>query len=101
MLKSIAAFALILASAPAPAQPPTRAIRVSDLDLSTAAGIARLDHRIDQAVAQICGSAFPTDLDAQAAIARCRTATMDSVAGPRSLLLARAGGERRIALKVR
>jgi UrcA family protein len=101
MLKSIAISGLILASAPALAQPPARTIRTSDLDLATPAGVARLDGRIERAVAQLCGSAFPTDLDAQAEVARCRNATMASVSGQRSMLLAHASGRGLVALKGR
>lgn len=101
MLKSIAVFALILASAPTLAQPPARTVRTSDLDLATPAGVAKLDGRIDRAVALLCGSAFPTDLDGQAALARCRNATMESVTGRRSMLLAHASGRGQVALKGR
>ena len=101
MMKSIALLALILASAPTLAQPPAGTVRYSDLDLATPSGVARLDRRIDRAVAQLCGSAFPTDLDALAEVDRCRTETMKSVTGPRAMLLAHAGGRGFIALKGR
>lgn len=101
MMKSIALLALVLASTPALAQPPAGTVRYSDLDLSTPNGVARLDRRIDRAVAQLCGSAFPTDLNARAEVDRCRTETMKSVTGPRAMLIAHAGGSGQLALKGR
>jgi UrcA family protein len=98
MVKSLASLALILASAPALAQPSAGTVRYSDLDLATSAGIATLDRRIDRAVAQLCGTAFPTDLDARAQIDRCRSETMKSVADSRATLLARAAGSGAVAL---
>ena len=101
MMKGISLLALVLASAPTLAQPPAGTVRYSDLDLGTPAGIAKLDRRIDRAVAQLCGSAFPTDLDARAEVDRCRMQTMQSVSGPRATLLAHAGGPGQLALKGR
>jgi UrcA family protein len=101
MLRRIALLALILASAPAPARPPAGSVRYSDLDLATPAGIAMLDRRIDRAVERLCGAAYPTDLDAQAQIAGCRSETMKSVSSSRAILLAHAGGSGAIALKGR
>jgi UrcA family protein len=101
MVKSLALFALILAAAPAPAQPPAGTVRYSDLDLATPAGVAEFDRRIGRTIAQLCGTAFPTDLDGQAQIERCRAETMTSVAGRRAILVARAGKPTVIALKRR
>lgn len=101
MVKSIALFALVLASVPALAQPPAGTVRTSDLDLTTPAGVAKLDHRIDHAVAALCGTAFPTDLDARAQVDSCRAETMKSVADRRAILLAHRGGSGAIALKRR
>jgi UrcA family protein len=101
MLRSIASLALILASAPVLAQPPAGSVRYSDLDLATPAGVARLDRRIGRAVERLCGAAYPTDLDAQAQVAGCRSDAMKSVSGRRATLLARAGGSGAIALKGR
>ena len=101
MTKSIVLLALVLASTPALAQPPAGTVRYSDLDLTTANGVARLDRRIDRAVTQLCGSAFPTDLNGRSEVDRCRTETMKSVTGPRALLIAHAGGRGQLALKGR
>ena len=98
MIKSLALFALVLASAPALAQPPSATVRTADLDLATPSGVARLDRRIDRAVEEICGTAVAADLDGLAAIGRCRAATMKSVSGQRAMLIAHAGGSRTIAL---
>ncbi len=99
MIRSIAALALIFAAAPALAQPQAGSVRYSDLDLATPAGVATLDRRISRAVERLCGVAYPTDLDAQAQVASCRSETMKSVSGPRAMLLARKGGSNAIALK--
>ena len=101
MVKSIALLALILAATPTLAQPPVETVRTSDLDLATARGVAKLDHRIDHAIAQLCGTAFPTDLDGRAQVENCRAETAKSVADRRQMLLAHAGGSGAIALKGR
>jgi UrcA family protein len=101
MVKSLVLLALALASAPTLAQPPAGIVRVSDLDLATPAGVAKLDRRIDRAVAQLCGTAFPADLNGQAQVDSCRAATLKSAAGARATLLARRGGVGAIALKRR
>ena len=101
MIKSLALFALVLASAPALAQPPSATVRTADLDLATPTGVARLDRRIDHAVEEICGTAVAADLDGLAAIGRCRAETMKSVSGRRAMLIAHAGRPAAIALKGR
>ncbi|HEY1606333.1 MAG TPA: UrcA family protein [Allosphingosinicella sp.] len=97
-MKRLALLLLGLVSVSALAQPPAATVRSSDLDLATPRGIARLDARIDRAIARLCGAADPADLDGQAAVASCRAATMKSVADRRAVLLARAGGPGAIAL---
>ena len=101
MVKRIALFALVFASVPALAQPPVGTVRTSDLDLATPAGVAKLDRRIDHKVAELCGTAFPMDLEARAQIESCRAETMKSVSDRRAMLLARRGGSGAIALKGR
>ena len=101
MMKSLILIALVLASAPALAQPPAGTVRISDLDLATPAGVAKLDRRIDRAVAQLCGAAFPTDLNGRAQVDDCRAETMKSVSDQRAVLLAHRGGTGTIALKGR
>jgi UrcA family protein len=101
MMKSLALLAVVLGSTPILAQPPAGTVRISDLDLATPAGVAKLDRRIDRAVAQLCGAAFPTDLNGRAQIDSCRAETMKSVTDRRAMLLARAGGSGAIALKGR
>ena len=100
-MKSLASLALVLASTPVLAQPPAGTVRISDLDLATPAGVAKLDRRIDKAIAQLCGTAYPTDLDARAQVDLCRAETMKSVADQRAMLLARAGRSPALALKER
>ena len=101
MVKSLASLALILAAAPTLAQPPAGPVRYSDLDLATPAGVARLDRRLDRAVARLCGTAFPSDLNGRAQVDQCRAETMKSVSDRRATLLAHAGGSSAIALKGR
>jgi len=101
MMKSIALLALVLASAPALAQPTAGTVRYSDLDLATPAGVAKLDRRIDRAVARLCGAAYPTDLNGRAQVDSCRAETMKSVSDRRATLLAHASGSGRLALKGR
>ena len=101
MMKSLAVLAFVLASTPALAQPPAGTVRTSDLDLATRVGVAKLDRRINHAVALLCGSATPTDLNGRAQVDACRAETMKSVADRRATLLARAAGPGAIALKGR
>lgn len=55
MLKTILTSALALAAAlPAAAQTETRLVRYHDLNLANAAGIERLEHRINAAARAVC-----------------------------------------------
>ena len=63
-----------------PIEPPSRAVRIGDLDLSTEAGRIRLDRRIVAAVRAVCGQAWPLDPDAVAEMRRCRSETFARVA---------------------
>ena len=75
-----AASALSGAAAPAfaasPQQAQTRAVSYADLDLSSAAGRARLEQRLATAVRAVCGRAAPTDLNGLAQVALCRDETL-------------------------
>ena len=80
---SLLASATFLAGAagPALAAPPaaaaqTRVVSYADLDLSSAAGRARLDQRVGAAVRAVCGRAAPTDLNGLAQVQACRDETL-------------------------
>src|SRR4029453_1262589 len=71
-------------SVAAPIEPPSRAVRLGDLDLSTEAGRIRLDRRIVAAVRAVCGQVWPRDPDAVAEMRQCRSETFARVvADPR------------------
>lgn len=89
MLKTslvIAASVLTAASilggtaAPAFAQPaaaaPTRVVSYADLNLSSAAGRAVLDSRLNAAVRDVCGQAYPIDLNSVGQVVQCRQETL-------------------------
>ena len=63
------------AAPPAPAAQ-TRIVSYADLDLSSAAGRARLDQRIGAAVRAVCGRAAPTDLNGLVQVQACREETL-------------------------
>lgn len=72
----LAAAAAVAAGTPAAAtDTATRTVKVryADLDLSTRAGRATLDRRIDAALEQVCGSLGPTVNNEERVIATCRT----------------------------
>jgi UrcA family protein len=82
----IAAFA----ATPAAADLGGRRVSYADLDLTTPAGIAALDARLDQAVRRVCGDPYPRDLIGRRDVERCRAQTRASIQGPRSAALAEA-----------
>lgn len=89
---SVAAL-LLLAAAPAaarPGAPPSVHVRHSDLNLTTAAGLAALDRRIQRAVEAACGLAGATDLRSRLLAARCRESAVPSAAAQRAAVLAKA-----------
>lgn len=91
MLKSSLTLALLLAAVPALAQGQA-SVRVShaDLNLATAAGVARLDHRINRAVDKVCKVANPADLRGQLASNACFRATRTAAAAQRNAAIAAA-----------
>jgi UrcA family protein len=63
----------ILTGAPAFAQTATRHVAYDDLNLASAAGQARLQHRLDSAVTAVCGEqAMAAMLSEARAIQHCR-----------------------------
>jgi UrcA family protein len=98
MLKtSLMAAAAICAAAAAPAlaqeadvAAPQRSVSYADLNLSSPAGVATLDRRIDMAVTLVCASADLRDLRAWEAIDHCRAEARSKVELTRNALLASA-----------
>jgi UrcA family protein len=84
--------ATVAAANPAHAQ--TQIISYADLDLTSPAGQAALDSRIQSAVRQVCGRAYPIDLQSQRDVARCRSATLADVQAQRNDALAQARTDR-------
>ena len=74
---SFLAAAAVIKGAPAlaePAQPQNVSIvRTADLDLSSEAGRAQLDHRLVTAAYEVCGEASDVDLSGKNAVRACRT----------------------------
>lgn len=82
MLKPIlfaaAALASALTTSPVFAKAATPGVRVvsyADLDLSSGAGQARFERRIEAAVRDVCGEAPSFDLVRRQAVEQCRTET--------------------------
>ena len=98
MLKPILFAAAALASAvsisPAfakAATPQVRVVSYADLDLSSSAGQARLERRINAAVRDVCGEAPSFDLARRQAVAECRTETRANVRTPAAPAASQAG----------
>jgi len=91
ILFAVAALAAAMsAPAAATARPAgARVVSYSDLDLSAAAGRARLEQRIGAAVRAVCGSAAPGDLGGVRAVEQCRAATLADVSRPLIVIAAR------------
>ena len=97
MSRILLAFAALAAatSVPATANVPhdagTRVVRYADLDLSSAAGRARLEQRIGAAVRAVCGEPLRGDLRSERAVRACRTETLARVVRPAAASVADAG----------
>jgi UrcA family protein len=91
MLKPILFAAAALASAVTaspvfakPISPEVRVVTYADLDLSSAAGRDRLEHRIQAAVREVCGAASASNLARREAVRQCLTETRANVRLPAS-----------------
>ena len=89
MLKPILFAAAALASAitaspvfARPVTPDVRVVSYADLDLSSAAGRTRLEHRVQAAVREVCGAAPSFDLARRHAVRQCLTETRATVRLP-------------------
>jgi UrcA family protein len=68
----------------------SRRVAFADLDLSTPAGVATLDRRIEGAVRHVCGHYFPNSPASRAEVIRCRSETLASIYSQRSDAIASA-----------
>ncbi len=85
ILLAAATLASALSAAPLFAKPATPGVRVvsyADLDLSSSAGQARLEQRINAAVRDVCGEAPSFDLARLRAVRECRIETRAKVRVP-------------------
>jgi UrcA family protein len=89
----IVLVASVAAASPAQAES-TRIVSYADLDLSSPAGQSALDRRIDNAVRQMCGRAFPSDLQTQHQVRQCREQTAAEVQAQRNDAFAQAQNNR-------
>jgi UrcA family protein len=91
MTRSLAfLFVAAIAAAPLAAEPvsTSRSVQTADLDLSTAAGVRALDHRLTIAIVDACGEASDLDLDGANAVRACRAEARARVDGERDRILA-------------
>jgi UrcA family protein len=85
---------LLLGATPAVAQPAsvTATVVTRDLNLSTSAGRAMLDHRLAQAAVDLCGSAASWDVRGKNEVRKCRAAVMAQLRTARDQRIAAASG---------
>lgn len=94
-IRTLIPIALVAALAAAsPARADTRAVSYADLDLTSPQGQSVLDHRIATAVRQVCGRAYPTDLQSRRQVELCRSATLADIQAQRNDALAQARNDR-------
>jgi UrcA family protein len=84
---------LLLAAAattPLTAEPvrTSRSVETADLDLSTAAGLRTLDHRLTIAIVDACGEASDVDMEGANAVRACRADARARVAAERDRIVA-------------
>lgn len=96
------AAAVLAAAVPAAAQDVrTRSVSYSDLNLTTPAGVERLDGRVRRAVETMCGQPHSTDLTGQSEMRRCRVSAWESYATQRPVLIAARSTSRRVVVASR
>ena len=96
MTKTIIAMLLAFTATPALAETPviaTSTVQTADLDLSTAKGQQALEHRLQQAVKEVCGSASDVDVAGKNDVRRCRAETLANLSSEREQRISRASGE--------
>ena len=95
MTKIFLATLLAFTATPALAEPPaiaTATVQTADLDLSSQAGREALDHRLNVAVKDVCGTASDSDLAGKNDVRRCRADTLANLASERDQRIAAASG---------
>jgi UrcA family protein len=105
ILASALATAAVLKAVPAfaetsPAQN-VSIVRTADLDLSTSAGRAKLDHRLVIAAHEVCGTASDVDLAGKNKVRECRTNVLADARSKASEATAARGASRAIAIAAR
>ena len=96
MIKTSIALLLAFGAVPAFAEAPamvTSTVQTADLDLSSAKGQRSLDRRLQQAVAEVCGIASPSDLEGQNDVRKCRKDTVAGLKVERDQRIVRASGQ--------
>lgn len=95
MTKIFLATLLAFTATPAFAEPvaiATATVQTADLDLSSQAGREALDHRLNQAVKDVCGAASDADISGKNDVRRCRVETLASLSAERDQRIAAASG---------
>jgi UrcA family protein len=95
MTKIFLATLLAFTATPALAEQPVTAtsiVQTADLDLSSQAGQRALDHRLTQAVNEVCGTASDVDVAGKNDVRRCRADTLASLSAERDQRIAAASG---------
>ena len=96
MTKTVIAMLLAFTATPTLAEKPviaTSTVQTADLDLKTAKGQQALDHRLQQAVKEVCGEASDVDVAGKNEVRRCRADTLSSLSAERDQRIARATGD--------
>ena len=96
MTKTIIAMLLAFSATPALAEAPlvaTSIVETADLDLSSHSGQRALDHRLTQAVKEVCGTASDVDVAGKNDVRRCRVETLASLASERDQRIADASSQ--------
>lgn len=96
MTKTIIAMLLAFSATPALAEVPlvaTSTVETADLDLSSQSGQRALDHRLSQAVKEVCGTASDVDVAGKNDVRRCRVETLAGLASERDQRIAEASSQ--------
>ena len=96
MTKTIIAMLLAFSASPALAEAPlvaTSIVETADLDLSSQSGQRTLDHRLNQAVKEVCGTASDVDVAGKNDVRRCRVETLAGLASERDQRIAAASSQ--------
>jgi UrcA family protein len=89
LLKAVPALA-----EPAPASANVTIVHTADLDLATAAGRRRLDHRLVIAAREVCGTASDADVTGKNAVRACFRGVLGDARAKSGELLADRGAKR-------